>query len=150
MAYAGTEDLLLGDISLGGAVDPLVWIDRAAEEIDSRLGTRYELPLPITLTPHAQLLLKRINAMLATGRMLMAIDGGNDQDLHAYGQDLVQTALGELAMILNGAIDLGGGVLVDDGQAQGPSIRNQDAYSATAAFEALTFGGQPATWRPGV
>lgn len=149
MPYAEVGDLLFGDIPLGSGVDPQVWVDRAAEEIDSRIGQRYELPLPASLAPHSLLLLKRINAQLGTGRLLMAIDGDGDNDLHAYGLHLVQMALADLQAIVMGSIDLVGGVVADVGDARGPSIINQDAYSATAAFEAFTMAGADAYWRPG-
>lgn len=150
MAYAGVSDLLLGDVPLGAATDPEVWLERGAEEIDSRLGTRYVLPFPATLAPHSVLLLKRINALLATGRLLMAIDGGNDDDLHAYGRDLVLQANNELNQLVAGRLELDGAEVVDAvAGTRGPSIINQDAFSATAAFEAYTMAGANAYWQPG-
>lgn len=148
MAYAGVDDLLLGDVRLSSRINPLRFINDAAEEIDARVGLIYRLPL-VGLEPHAQSMLKRINAHLATGRLLLAIDGGNDDNLHAYGRDLINGALADLAMIANGLIALAGaeklsGVLGNTS----PAVINQDAYSATAAFEAF-ISGHDATWSPG-
>lgn len=156
MAYTDTTDLLLGDIPLGAAVDPQTWVDRAAEEIDSYLGTKYVLPLPDppVLARHSELLLKRINSQLATGRLVMAIDAGNDNDLHAYGRELVRTALSDLNRIMNGSIELDGADVIVIAESRGPSIVNQDANSATAAFEDFAMSGQgwpgrTTYWRPG-
>jgi hypothetical protein len=155
VAYSAEEDLLLGDLRVSEKIDKGKYVDDAAEEIDSKIGELYVLPLsavaPATdLAPHSRILLKRINNQLATGRLILALHGG-DEHLHAYGLSLVNGALGELAMIANGVTSLVGAARVaGSGEGAGPSIVNQDAYSATAAFEAFVMGGVDTIWRPGV
>lgn len=148
-AYSTVDDLLLGDIPISSKVDKEKFVDAAAEEIDSRIGHIYALPLT-GLASHSQLLLKRINNHLATGRLILAVDAGGDDALHAYGLSLINGALGELAAIANGMIDLVGADRVPGtAELTGPAIVNADAYSATEAFEQFAFNGQLATWRPG-
>lgn len=154
MAYAEVGDLLLGDLQLGSSVNPQDWVDRAADEIDSHIGLRYETPVDIgELTRPSMLRLKRLNAHLATGRLLLSVDNGDD-DLHAYGNSLVQGALQELVGIENGMTDLPNAPLLAAGAvgATGPSVVNQDGYSGTAAFENFVMGDPPipaSAWRPG-
>ena len=153
MSYATPEDLLLGDIELSSDVDPQVWLDRAAEEIDQKLSSTYVLPLS-GLTATSAALLKRLNAQLATGRLLLMLDGAT-QDLHAYGNSLVQDALGEIAGLASGMTKLPDAVRVTGAPAStSPMVANKDAYSAVDAFEAAFMrsdvpASMPVYWQPG-
>jgi hypothetical protein len=135
--YSGADDLLLGDITLGSSVSKVNYVKAAGDEIDSRLGYVYELPFPDDIAEHAKKLLKKINNNLASGRLIMAVAaGGEDSKLHAYGASLVQDAYNELALILNGTLPIDGATRTGASDAQaGPTISNQDEFSATGAFE---------------
>lgn len=113
MAYCTEGDLLLGDMSIG-TVDTDKWIDAASDEMDSKLGFLYALPLAPCpdaeedeLLPVEVLLLKDINAKLASGRLILAqYVGGEDSSQHAYGVALVREALEALMCIANGDVQL--------------------------------------------
>lgn len=116
VAYCGTEDLLNGNIPFASYTDPEKYIQDAADEIDSRIGFLYSTPVDLTRTElirPARLLLKRINAWLATGRLLMAVDaGGEDNRLHAYAARLVRDATLALDSIVSGGTILEGALTV--------------------------------------
>lgn len=150
MPYSREDDLLLGDIPLGARLDRNKFVQDAADEIDSIIGTVYVTPVPttansepsagppeVTTARHSQLLLKRLNNFLATGRLILAIDaGGEDTTLHAYGLRLIEEVLVTLEMIRNGSIVLDGVDPIDegDGALGGPKIFNYDAASGVDAF----------------
>jgi hypothetical protein len=102
--YCDTDDLLVGDVLLGPNQNLSVWVDSAAEEMDSKLGFRYQVPIapkpPATiLAKHELLLLKDINKKLASGRFLLAqAQGSEEGQEHAYGRALVNDALNSLSM----------------------------------------------------
>ena len=155
MAYCTADDLLVApDLQLPAGTTAEDWIDRAAEEIDSRIGVRYVLPLE-TVSAGGLATLKRLNAQLASGRMLMALNSADD-DVHAYGKSLVDEALADIKSVVAGVIPLGATQVTTSPQnLGGPAVQNQDAYSATAAFEAFAFPdplnptAPVAPWRPG-
>lgn len=114
MAYAGTVDLLVGDIPLGGALDPVKYVNDAADEIDSKIGFRYTTPVNSTLRP-VTLLLKRLNAHLATGRLVLAATiSAEDERLNAYGQSLVDEVMLTLEAIASGELPLPGATINPD------------------------------------
>lgn len=148
--YSTVDDLLLGDLRVSGRVDKNWYVAEAGEEIDSKIGQIYTLPLSDDLANHSRLLLKRVNNQLATGRLIMAVDGGSDDSLHAYGLDLVRSALAELESIASG-LTLLSGTPRHNGESgtPGPAVVNEDAYSAVAAFEQNVMAGRAAVWQPG-
>lgn len=158
--YSETADLVLGDMTIGGTVNKDAYVNAAGDEIDSRLGYVYSLPLPDTLPDHAVKLLRKINNFIASGRLIMALAvGGEDSSLHAYGLSLVQEAHNDLALILNGSLPLDTAVKNSASDAnKGPTVANQDIFSPITAFEDEFFednvfvprtSTSPATWRPG-
>lgn len=153
MSYgANPDDLLLGDLVLG-STDAERYINAAADEMDSLIGQRYQLPINLAgIAQYAQKLLKLIEINLASGRLIMArAQGGEDSELHAYGHSLVKRAMADLHAIATGQIKLSGAPFAHQSTTtRGPGIVNQDARSAVSAFEDFAFGRDPlATWRPG-
>lgn len=142
-AYCSTADLMIGDISTSAALDPAKYVADAADEIDSHIGFRYVTPISTETPPTPApvvLLLKRLNAHLATGRLILAATVlQEDVKLNAYGQSLVDSVLLSLALISSGQM-----VLVDVPPAPGnsadtlnphvPLVSNGDGESAVDAF----------------
>jgi len=160
MAYSTVDDLLLGDMAFSDRVDKTTFIDDAADEIDSKIGVLYALPLNISLLDtRAKATLKRINNWLATGRLILSMAAG-DKDLNKYAEYMITTALAALAEVASGAVGLGGAVLADTSanSGTGPSILNHDSVSAIDVFEAAVMGWTnnpfpastgPPLWQPG-
>lgn len=109
-AYCTSADLLLGNVPVPS--DAQKYIDAAAEEIDSHIGFKYQTPVVVGNSPEQrpiELLLKRLNAWLASGRLILALDGaGEDDQLHTYGAYLVTQVNETLAKIMDGSITLPG------------------------------------------
>lgn len=151
MAYCEEADLLLGNIPIADYVSKSKYISDAADEIDSMIGSRYVTPVNLADTAEnrpARLLLKRINAHLASGRLIMALDaGGQDDRLHAYGYSLVQQALAALAALVDGTADLGAAPVIPDPNANSVTvpvvISNIDPESQVEAFYARVAGPFP-------
>lgn len=151
MAYSLVSDLLLGDLAVSVSVNKQKFIDDAAEEIDSKLGFVYELPLS-DLPSYQKKLLKLINNKLASGRLILTLAiGGEDTALHAYGLRLVTEATNELMLIANGGVELDATstATIDTSNDMRPVIHNHDAESAVDIFEASVMRGQSAYWNPG-
>ena len=115
-------------------------VDLAAEQIDSMIGHIYVTPVDILVPPSenrpSQLLLKHINLLMASGRMILDMAaGGEDNDLHAYGQRLLEEALNMLAKIVKGEIQLTGADRIEEAKSPtGPTISNEDAVSLVEQF----------------
>lgn len=137
MAYSVVGDLLIGDVQVGTFLSPQSFVDEAADEMNARIGMLYELPLPTTLPTHLLILLKLINNRIASGRLIMAAAvGGEDRELHAYGESLVRDAYDDLKKILDGAIALDGAEKRDTGNyGHGPSVNGGDEVSWVSVFE---------------
>lgn len=152
MSYSEEADLLTGDIGISDNVDLQKVVDDAAEEIDSKIGFVYALPLPFASLPlHQKLLLKQINNKLASGRLILQLSiGGEDTALHAYGLRMVTEAREELMLVANGQVDLDAPRVSTPSNSDGsPLIHNSDEESAVDIFEAHVHRGEPSYWRPG-
>lgn len=142
-AYAVIVDLLLGNVPV--PADAQKYLDATAEEIDSRIGFRYATPVVADTSPEQRpvgLLLKRINAWLATGRIILAKDAaGEDDQLHQYGEYLVREANKALDQIVDGTIVLPGVDLAtpEASTVTGPDAAWGDSESLVEAF-GTTFG----------
>lgn len=141
MAYCADTDLMLGNIPLPNYISATKYVSDAADEIDSRIGFVYQTPVDLDqndpTTRPARLLLKRINAHLATGRLILALDaGGEDDRLHAYGYSLVQESIEALASIAEGKISLEGALPVEDDSPRVSTVivNNIDEESNVEAF----------------
>lgn len=151
-AYCGIADLKIPDIGGGSAtLDPQKYVDDAADEMDSKIGWRYATPIDVTdpgPTPRpVRLLLKRLNAFLASGRLILALTAlQEDEQLNAYGQHMVDEVDLTLAMIADGEMVLPGLELTDgtttgelgetptNPRVTAPMISNLDAESNVEAF----------------
>lgn len=165
MAYSEPDDLLLGDLVVPATIDKGKVVASAAEEIDSKLGFVYALPLRFQTDPppdpddwtglpiHQQLLLKQMNNKLASGRLILMLDlAGEDTSLHAYGLRLVTEATNEMMMIANGTVDLDAVRLapLDSHPDRAPVVSNHDEESAVEMFEYATMRpGETGSWQPG-
>jgi hypothetical protein len=144
-AYCGLEDLLKGDLDLPRYMgDGSQFVNMAAEDIDSHLGHIYVTPIEVEDTPRNRpttLMLKRINRLLASGRIVLDLATAGEQDnLHAYGRSLVKEAMDLLEKIAAGEIVLAGAERIDDvvnpdgENFSGPAIHNEDSYSLVQAY----------------
>ena len=140
MTYCEVVDLLIGDIPTSAKLDPQKYVNDAADEIDSKIGFVYTTPIPVfDPTPRpVVLLLKRLNAHLATGRMILAATIlMEDKILNAYGKTLVADVEASLVLIGTGQLILDG--VIPSGlnalpKAHVPLIMNKDSESAVDAF----------------
>lgn len=151
MAYCDKTDLLTGDIPLAAKYgDGQAMVDLASDEIDAEIGHTYKTPVDFTAleTDEAataavrpsKLLLKKINQLLASGRILMdQAAGGEDRALQAYGKSMWQEATDLLEAICSGKIQLQIPLLGDGDEATELdntklSFVNQDGYSLVENF----------------
>lgn len=142
-SYCADSELspYLGDVEPPRDVTLKDWADMAADEMDSLLGQYYTLPIELSEANPTQradkLLLKKINAMLAAGRLItsMAV-GGEGSTVHAYGNQLISDASKELARIAAGRTKLEGAELLPDESKKqsGPMIANRDRHSFVDCF----------------
>lgn len=104
MAYCTVGDLLIGDIPTSGELNPEKYVNDAADEIDSKIGFQYETPVDVRSVPRpVALLLKRLNAHLASGRLILAATiSAEDERLNAYGESLVASVELSLTAIATG------------------------------------------------
>jgi hypothetical protein len=144
--YSVVGDLLLGNIPATQLV-PQKFVNDAADEVDSIIGFKYTTPIDMSdlgpVVKPARLLIKRVANWLASGRMILAADAaGEDVQLHAYGEKLVNDATMILMAIASGEVLLTGAVPIDDpdaatpGLLRAPQIANVDPESIVEAFYA--------------
>lgn len=144
MPYCTSADLLTGDIPVVGraGLDRAKFIQDAMDEIDSQIGLIYVTPVNSSSTSTVPrpvlLLLKRLNAHLATGRLIMAADAaGQRSEIHAYGRSLVREVHASLRQIADGTIELPIEKLpteVPSEHQAGPLIFNVDPVSQVESF----------------
>lgn len=147
MTYSEVSDLILGNIPTPANAQK--YVDDGADEIDATIGFKYATPIAVGESAEerpVRLLLKRINNWLASGRLIMALDGGGEDDqLHQYGLYLVTEASKTLQQIVDGEIVLPG---VDPSSPSseivtGPLMTTGDAYSLVEGYSEVF--GNPAT-----
>lgn len=137
--YCTTDDLLIGDIPTTAVLTPAKAVQDAADEIDSKIGFRYSTPVDVTPTGPTPrpvlLLLKRLNAHLASGRLIMAAAAAGSQDnVHAYGASLVREVTRTLNQIAEGELDLDGLEPLSPEPVRAPLIFNVDPRSQVEGF----------------
>lgn len=144
--YCDVSDLLIGDLRLPAAVSVLKYIESAAEEMDSRIGNVYRVP--VTIDPDKRqayvatiTFLRSINARLASGRIIMAVASFMElNSVHAYAKNLVDGAMKDLEQIesrqriLQGAEPNNNPTEEVGGQFTGTAIFNLDPVSAVDSF----------------
>ena len=149
VAYCTIADLLTGSIPSGTYIDEAQYIQAAADEIDSALAMRYIVPVVVPAIPQyaaTTLLLKGINAKLASGRIITASAAtGSQTETHAYGLFLIQQALEQLKMLTSGEYVLPGApTATQPGNDTVPVlISNVDAESQVEAFYNRVTGYPP-------
>lgn len=139
--YCTVSDLLLGDTVLQNGFDKQRYVDLAADEMNSRLGYEYVIPIESSSPSEdvgaaALLILKNINLKLASGRLILAIAaGGEETALNAYGNSLCQEAYAELSLVLSGQLPLVNASRLDN-EVSVPTARtvNADKESGVDAF----------------
>lgn len=144
-AYCALTDLRNGDLALppyignGGS-----YVTSAAEEIDAALGHIYETPFEVVppatqMTRPAILLLKKLNWLIASGRLVLDLAAaGESQEIHAYGKRMLDEGLLILKQLTDGDVKLVGAPLIgedtDEVQVTGPMILNEDSESLVQSF----------------
>ena len=173
MAYVEETDLLLGELTntLPASISVTEYLAMTQDEIDSKLGVMYVVPVDVDNLPNSQgSLLKSIQRKLTSGRVIMAATvAHSDTTVHGYAIQLVKEALMELMAIANGDVVLVGAERVDGGgeprgdiddaevadpDARVPGATNRDDFSAVETFEdnfmrPATLGAPVVTWYPG-
>ena len=141
MAYAESDTLLLGGIPAHNPAELLSFVNDAADEIDSYLGSLFVTPVTknsdgLPLGRPALLALKRINRYLASGRYIMARAASGEEDgLHTYGARLVREALDALRDMVSGKINFDAQKIVNpDDERKSPRMANAEAASNVDAF----------------
>lgn len=151
--YSETGDMLLGDLPT--PKDAEKFVQDATDEIDSKLGFRYVIPIVVDETVPANkatpLLLKRIANHLASGRLICAkAASASQQEVNQYGLSLIASASEALAQLVAGDMTLPGAAFLeatDTGQS-GPIISNLDPQSNVESFYGMVttpplVSGQP-------
>lgn len=142
-AYCNRTDLLLGDIPVGSTVNIDAYITSAAEEINIKVGQRWQVPVSPQNIPANYTTIKffkRMNAQLATGRLLMSLSANIERDkVHAYATRLINEVQAALKSLVAGEI-----ILPSMSLLEGPDFNpapvlfgNQDAVSGVDAFYAM-------------
>lgn len=144
MAYSTKEDLRIGDIRLPVRLgDGSSFVEDAADEIDAQIGHIYVTPITLPDIPAnrpAILLLKKINNLIASGRLILDMAASaEDRTLHAYGYNMLKEGLSLLTMIQNRDIVLTAADQIDtDGDGEksptGPMIFNEDPESLVKGY----------------
>src|SRR5687767_1125866 len=146
--YAATTDLMIGTLVIGRPEEENAvkdqFINIAADEIDAELALEFVLPLvaapPLTAIPaHTTLMLKRANAFIASGRLLMDRGAaGSDAGIDSYAEYLLREGRDLLMALLNSRSDLGL-VKIEAQVTAGntPSIQHGDSTSGVDAFYAF-------------
>lgn len=150
MAYCAVPDLLVGDLPIS-IQSGEQFINAASDEIDMKLAGEFTWPHS-PLSVQAQLILKRMNVLIGTGRLIMAqAVGSEDTGTHAYGTYLLREGQMLLAAVI------GGDVVLDDvpkhpttTTGNAPSIVYEDSQSAVDVFYGFAMRGETNTWQPGV
>lgn len=139
-AYSGTGDLLTGDIPLlPQHGDGSAMIKSQADDMDAQIGHIYVTPVLVPDDPKfrpTRLLLKKINNLLASGRLMLDMSAaGSDESPNAYGLQMLKEGLSLLGQVQSGNIVLAGAPRLDEaGSAPGPLIHNEDSVSLVEQF----------------
>lgn len=139
-AYATAADLQLGDLEISENVDKIAYLVRASRDVDLALSRTYVTPIT-TATGAGEVLLRNVTADLASAYLILAVaQGGEDNQINAYGRHLYDRAWNRLAPYLEGS-RIPGAILVETPTEVGPvSITNEDSRSLVQAFYNFTSG----------
>lgn len=148
-AYCTVDDLLTGNIPSHDYIDELAFVNNAADEINAALATMYVIPVVVTAIAQyaaTPLILKSINAKLASGRIIMAAAASAEQtEVQAYALYLVTQALEQLKQITDGSYVLPGApqVIAPGSDTAPVLVSNVDAESQVEAFYGRVSGYPP-------
>jgi phage gp36-like protein len=148
--YCDPGELLVGDLPIGDE-DRTRFTQAATDEINSKLGSRYVLPLS-GISPHALLNLKRACQLIATGRYILAAGTASEDGApNAYGLYCLREGQDILKAICDGDIELTGAARVESmaNSAFLPSVVLGDASSAVDTFYDFTMRDRNVGWSPG-
>ena len=142
-AYCAEGDLRLGDIRLPNYITREQGIKTAADEIDEALGHIYITPIEIPNDAQyrpARLALKKINWLLASGRMILDLNASGESDnQHAYGMGMLKEGLALLKAYATEERKLDGAAKIELPEGEqpsftGPAIFNEDPESLVESF----------------
>ena len=145
-SYCEPGDLLTGDMPVQSA-RAQQFIEAAADEIAIRLGVIYVWPPAEPLDPVTATTLKRLNMLLATGRLVMAQAApGEGNIVHQYGNYLIKEGQEMLSAVANQEMNLPGVAFISTrATGNSPRIINADTRSGVDAFYAYA---NPLVWVP--
>lgn len=111
--YCVTEELQFGNLKVQVEEgDKEHYIEKASDEIDSYISSRYETPISVNISASgsrrvASLVLNQICSELASGRMILSYAAtAQDNQVHAYGRWLIERALDRVYRIVDGDLEL--------------------------------------------
>lgn len=145
VAYCTTADLLIDtELMLPAGISKESFVQRAADEIDVKISRLYATPVVFNAegqTTYSATLkvLKMINAHLATGRLILAMNAGdNDNTMNTYGVSLIREAQMILQRIADQEIILEGAAAnaLLPGELEGPRalVYQGDSASGVETF----------------
>lgn len=137
------------------------FVNIAADEMDAELGFVYLLPITPTgadIPTHVENILAKINRLIASGRLVLARNGSQEDALHGYGLSLLREGQELLCSIRDGGTQLTGiekaGTQSGTDGGNAPTLIQGDTASGVDAFygwmgesEAVTPG--TVYWKPG-
>lgn len=135
MAFCAPADLITGDMPVSEPRAQAA-IDMAYDEIAVALAPVYSWPLS-PLGDHALTILKRINQLIATGRLVMAqAVPSEDNSTQAYGTYMLREGQELLRQVAMQEVLLPGVTpsVATAGAGNGPAIINLDGASAMEHF----------------
>ncbi len=145
-AYCTDVDLLLTqNLPMPTGLSKAKFVQDAADEINTQIGSLYKTPVTFDTAEDQEkyavtmTFLKQLNARLATGRLIMALDAaGQNSQLHAYGLFLLKEVKDILQQIKDRDIILEGAPVNSNDPhelgAPGPKVFQLDAFSGVEAF----------------
>lgn len=143
--YCETNDLLYNGDTLVN-VDEQLYVDMAADEMNAELGKQYVVPVDVGapgVPTWVALELKKINVLIATGRLQQALANG-DMAILKYGGDLIKEGQMCLAVLVNQ--DLGITPNVGTFVVTAPGVSNPDFDSGVTAFEDFAMRHRSNRW----
>lgn len=144
--YSTDEDMMIGDLTYDADYRN-TFRSRAKDEIDTALGFLYLIPLSPSPSVHVGLILKQIEARLASGRLILDRTAAmEDNSLQAYGNSLLKEGQQMLMQITTGMVELIGQTRVPSAATAGnaPVIIQGDTTSGVDAY--YNWLNTPAWW----
>lgn len=152
-AYCKLSDLPIGDVNIGPNVNQELYVQRAANEMNLKLMSKYRTPLTVQTSDLNNAVtvafLRDVNANIAAGRMIMSLSVNRELErVNAYANRLLRDAQDAMNGVLDGTIVLPGlapAVASPESQQENVLVGNQDAFSGVDAFYKMVMPGGPGT-----